>query len=248
MSKNKKRRNLIFGVLLLVITLKSAIWPGHTGTAHAATKQTATVPVLVSGSLTTVSADEHGPWWLEPSVTGVGIFLSAVFVVWQMRRQHRSALEVQRENSRHDLHLRVYYDIAEKVEAASDSLSRSGMWAYLIATNLGAYGHQARAFGQLPLPIPQRAMEFSRLDGDAQNKIGDVLLVLEKHEIIAPRLRIFRLVFGVSTAKLRDAQSALFSALLPRLPMDMPNGLVHVPQPLPTDAEIEALDALAKTY
>ena len=57
-----------------------------------------------------------------PLITILGIFVPASLIIWQIGRQHKNNIELQRENSREKLKLELYTEYRKTISKASDKI------------------------------------------------------------------------------------------------------------------------------
>ena len=91
-------------------------------------------------------------------LTFFGLVAAAGTVAWQLRRQHKSSLTLQRDNSREALKLRIYETLVAKVRALSDANIAASMYAFGIPYALESYRGELAA-GYQPSPVKQRVPE-----------------------------------------------------------------------------------------
>jgi hypothetical protein len=58
------------------------------------------------------------------------LIAAAGTVVWQMRKQHRNSLALQRENAREALKLRIYETLVQRIRTLSDANIEAAMYAF----------------------------------------------------------------------------------------------------------------------
>lgn len=116
-------------------------------------------------------------WWVQTAVSFVGIIIGAMLIVWQMGRQHRSSLQVQRSGMRNELMLSVYREIAEAVDASQKALQNT-------LTNVEVTP-MALQLGWSPPAEP----EMRERHGDATKRMVRLLWTMEKWEIVIPHFR-----------------------------------------------------------
>ncbi len=199
-------------------------------------------------SITEVEA--HRPWWLGDLITIIGIFAGAAMIVFQLGRQHKNELKIQKENYREQLRLEIYQEFSKILEEANDKTSDVGMYAFLIHTNFKIYINQANS-GLNPAPLRSRAIEFSNKYFEASNSIVKLIRLFEKYEIISPELDIFKLAVNVATHDMREAFQPLSSFLLQILPMDIVGNTGNAQLAnviIPTQEQVARLDELVSAY
>jgi len=190
------------------------------------------------------------PWWLGDLVTVIGILVGASMILYQLGRQHKNELKIQKENYREQRRLQIYQEFSKVLEEANDKTSDAGMYAFLISTNFKIYFDQVNS-GFNSTPLRARAIEFSNKHYDGSYSIIKLIRLFEKYEIISPELDIFKLAVNVATHDMRETFHPLYSFLLQILPMEIVDnaGNKHLVNVIsPTQEQITQLDAHVNTY
>ena len=154
-------------------------------------------------------------------ITLLGILVSASLIIWQLGRQHKNNIELQRENNREKLKLEIYTEYRKTISKASDKVGSAGTNARLIVTHFNIYVDQISK-GITPMPISDREPAFRDSHFDAINSIVDLIFVLEEYEIINPNLEIFRTAFSYANHCMTKAFHPFQQVLLEFLPYDVP--------------------------
>ena len=184
-------------------------------------------------------------------LTILGIIAAAAMVVWQLGRQHRSSLLLQRDNPREELKLRLHELPVQKIHKLSDANVSASMYAYMIPLfeNL----QMQIAHGLYASPPNQRAQEFSRLHSEASKALVELLKEFESWSIAFPGLEVFQTALNAAAHDAREAFTPLHTAFLRALPLDPPEDAPpHVPRPLVapplSDEEFAQLKTLVERY
>lgn len=72
-------------------------------------------------------------------LTVIGIIGAAVMVVWQLGRQHRSSLLLQRDNAREELKLPQHKVLIQRMRKLSPANVKAGLYAFMIPFNLETF-------------------------------------------------------------------------------------------------------------
>ena len=99
---------------------------------------------------------------LGPFTTLWGILVATKTVIWQLGRQHESSLDIQRENKREELKLRVYETLIQRMEKAQDCISKAWMYVFVLPGNIELQMRNVAA-GFQPIPLNQRGPKFAEL-------------------------------------------------------------------------------------
>lgn len=201
-------------------------------------------------STSTPTNENLRPWWLGDLINIFGIIIGVVIVVFQLGRQHRNGLNQQKENHREQFRIQIYQEFSRLLGIASEKISHSKMYAFLIPTHVHIY-HDQISKGFNPSPLPDRVMELNRRHYDSLQAAADLMILIERYQIVEPRLDIFRTALGVAHHDMLKAFGPLFDLLLTLLPSEipLPNGAhktVNIVNP--SDEQIDALEKLVDAY
>lgn len=180
----------------------------------------------------------------------LGLLAAAGTVVWQMRKQHKNSLALQRENAREALKLRIYETLVQRIRALSDANIEAAMYAFLIVPAIEGFQREQSA-GYRPSPIKQRAPTFSDLHSKAQRHLAELIVEFECWSIAFPGLNVFQVALNAAAYDARQSCPPLFSALLHILPMDPPACETDKPtiiHPPPSPEMFSALRRLIEQY
>lgn len=70
-------------------------------------------------------------------------------------------------------------------------------------------------------PISQRANVFGELHQISSRSITELIILIEKYEIVSPDLEIFKLAFNVASFDINKSYFPLFQCLLRMLPIEI---------------------------
>lgn len=180
----------------------------------------------------------------------LGIIAAAATVVWQMRRQHKSSLALQRENAKQALKLRIYETLIQRIRTLSDASITASMYAFGIIPAIETFRAEVTA-GRQPAPVQQRAPVFSDLHFKAEASVAELIVEFESWSIAFPGLNVFQIALNSAVYDVRQAFPPLYSALLQILPMDPPPGQAGKPtiiHPPPSPKALSELKSLIQEY
>lgn len=89
----------------------------------------------------------------------LGLIAATGTVVWQLRRQHRNSLALQRENAREAIKLPIYETLVQRIRALSDANIDAARYAFGILPAIESLQRE-RSAGNQP-PVEQRVPTFS---------------------------------------------------------------------------------------
>jgi len=166
------------------------------------------------------------------ALTIVVLIGGTLTVAWQLNRQHRSTLLLQRDNAREELKLKLHEILVQKVRKLSHANVSAAMYAYMIPFNLENFQRQLE-LGFSPAPINERSPEFSRLHTETNNSLIELIEEFESWSIAFPGLQIFQVALNSANHDARESFTPLFTALLSALPIDPPDGAPeNIPRPI----------------
>lgn len=164
-------------------------------------------------------------------LTLIGIIVGILIVIWQLGRQHKSSLLLQRENAREELKLRLHEILVQKVRKLSHANTAAAMYAFSIPFNLKIYQDQLSQ-GLRPSPVKERTPELSRLHWEAHAAYIELLQEFEAWSIAFPGLEVFQVALNTAAHDANKAFTPLFTGLLKVLPIDPPEDAPpSVPRP-----------------
>jgi hypothetical protein len=180
----------------------------------------------------------------------LGLIAATATVVWQLRRQHKNSLVLQRENAREALKLRIYETLVQRIRALSDANIEAAMYVFGILPAIESFQREHSA-GNRPVPVEQRVPTFSALHFKAERCLAELIVEFECWSIAFPGLSVFQVALNAAAYDVRESFPPLFSALLPILPMDPPaaqTGKPTIVHPPPSPEAFLALKYLIEKY
>lgn len=193
-------------------------------------------------------------WWFALSDAMRGAFIGAgstivaaglggFAVVHQIGRQARHAIDQSKLNERIRLKLSIYEGLAEVCKRVTNGSVK--LPSALLRVNLEL--RSARTFHDLgrPVPIPH-ARPIPLLDevSELNDASIEFIRLIEKWEIIDPRLKIFQTAMNVAMHDVRVAfQRNYFNNITSVLPLDLPQGGI-IPWDPPNDAVMAKIEEL----
>ena len=180
----------------------------------------------------------------------LGLIAAAGTVAWQMSKQHKNSLTLQRENAREALKLRIYETLVQRIRTLSDANIEAAMYAFGILPAIESVQRE-QAAGYQPAPIKQRVPTFSDLHFKAERHLVELIVEFECWSIAFPGLNVFQIALNAVAYDVRQSFPPLFSALLDILPMDPPptqTGKPTIVHPPPSPEVFLALKRLIEEY
>lgn len=184
--------------------------------------------------------------WVSPVMSAIGLIVSVGIVLYQLGRQHKSSLELQRSNSREALKLRIYEIFIEKAKAFAEAELRASSYARSMQRDLES-AKFAIEIGLRPQVSMIRAAEFSRLNYEAARSLTEVIFSIEQWEVAFESGELFRIAFSSATHDIDDAFLPLYHEAIRIFPTDLPSGGT-VDQPLPDAERLAAFSRLVDDY
>lgn len=184
--------------------------------------------------------------WVTVGITTISVVVSVGIVLYQLGRQHKGSLKLQRSNAREALRLKVYELLGDKAQSFSDADSEAGSYARSIIREF----ESATWAAEIGLPRETsklRAQELSKLHYEASSALVELIVSIENWEIAFPAAELFRIAFSSASHDVEDAFHPLFLEAVRFLPGDMPDGTT-VSQPLPSCEKAAEIKALVEAY
>jgi hypothetical protein len=75
----------------------------------------------------------------------LGLIAAAGTVVWQMRKQHKNSLALQREIAREALKLQIYETLLQRILTVSDAYIAASMYAFRILPAIEGFQREQSA-------------------------------------------------------------------------------------------------------
>ncbi len=237
-----------YKIFILTVILLLSISTG----ASAINKKDPAKELLVTKTITkpVVAVVPVKPWWLGDLITVVGILVGALMIVWQLNRQHKNELKIQKDNFREQLRLEIYQEFSIILEEVANKVTDAGGYAHIIPVNLRINNDLINS-GINASPLNSRAIDYSHKHGEAMFSIVKLIRLFEKYEIISPELGIFKMAINVASYDIGEISGPLHTILLRVLPMEIPDdrGNIHLGNVvIPTQEQISQVDALAGKY
>ncbi len=157
----------------------------------------------------------------DPLINLIGIMVAAFLIIWKMDRQHKSSLQLQRENFRAELRLQIYKEIGQKISDALEKILEVGNMVRSTGLRFDTY-FQELSLGITPSPIPDREKRIRSAHFEALKSITQLVSKMEEYEIVNPNLSIFRAALNASHYDIMENFWPLQSNLLLYLPHDIP--------------------------
>jgi hypothetical protein len=138
---------------------------------------------------------------ISDSLKAPGLIAAAGTVVWQMRKQHKNSLALQRENAREALKLRIYETLVQRIRTLSDTNIEAAMYAFGILPAIESVQREQSA-GYQPSPMKQRALTFSDLHFKAKHQLAELIVEFECWSIAFPGLNVFQVALNAAAHRL----------------------------------------------
>ena len=192
-------------------------------------------------------------WWLKRFIEIVSVFLDIAIIVWQISRQHRNILQIQKENFKEKLRLEIYQDLIKNVDNANSIVSKLSAKSMTIPISLETYQRQL-SLGSNPNPPRYRALELSEAHHSINKSIVCLFHSFESYNIAVPKFSIFQLALNSALHDAQETFSPFFSKLMKYLPMDVsesdqgPNMPPIIVPAAPNEKELVLIRDLGEKY
>jgi len=181
------------------------------------------------------------------------IVISAFLIIWQLSRQHKNNLKLQRENNQEKLKLEIFKEYSKAITEASEKIESIHGAANCITISLTGYSTSV-SMGINQSPISERAVNFIDGHSAALKALTDLMFLLEKYEIINPNLKIFDAAFACAHYDMSKTFPPFHKILMKFLPYDVPKTNqerlgtnVIIPQ-IPSEDDIIKVSEIAQPY
>lgn len=185
-------------------------------------------------------------------LTLIGIIVGAIVVVWQIGRQHRSSLELQKRNSQEALKLEIYKRLTLRLRDVTRTNVTAMMYAVNIPSRIEIFQNSIK--NNMPLLFPRkRAVEFSSLHSAANDALTALIQEFEAWSIVFPEFELFQTALNSANHDARNTSNELFNRFILTLPTDPPqDAQPEVPRsilgsPVSSD-QLSALENLVEEY
>ena len=161
-------------------------------------------------------------------------------IAWQLGRQGRLTREDAKLAQQREFKNRLFHEGLDAAHSMSIAATEFGSYLRKVRMQLWIAKERAKEGTQF---IPDvRFTEVMDLYGRFSDARLDFVFLVEQRRIIDPRMTLFRTAISAATHEFGERYPREFGqALIPRLPMDMPNGRT-CPYSPPDDAAMEAID------
>jgi hypothetical protein len=206
-----------------------SFWKGHTGNnrygilSFADLANEILITVKASNAREDLTNAETGPTYSERSAsvdhnsdrhrrTGL------ITVVWQIGKQYRLNLDLQREHLQDELHLKIYKDLADQIIAAQLAIGKVMSWLSVTEVQVASN----------PLDVKFNNQDLVDKHFESQSKLSPVIQILETFEIVIPRSRVFRLAFSEQASECHKRLTEVLPELSKILAYQMVKGTTDV--------------------
>lgn len=149
-----------------------------------------------------------------------GIIAGTLAIIWQINRQHKNNLKLQKENYKDKIKLEIYQVLGSKIRVANNKCTKLNTYIKFAPVSLELYVNSV-SHGVKVKPVEERAEVFSELYFSLCDSIVDLVTILEEYEIASPSLRVFRMAILSSNHDLAEMQKKLHNEFLKCLPIDI---------------------------
>lgn len=156
----------------------------------------------------------------------VGITIGAVIVFWQVGRNHRINIDLQRENYKEQLKLKIYETLADAIIDAQQS--KAQLWTTVVTTHgkISSYWYQKKELHLNPSPINVRIHTLMNANETFGCSMSKLINNIERYEAALPKFDIFRKLFVIMSDIMRQAFINYYTMVIGYLPTDVPPELI----------------------
>jgi len=190
------------------------------------------------------------PWWLGDLLTFLSILVGVIIVIYQLGRQHRNELTLQKENYREQFRIQIYQEFSKLLGIAVEKNLHSQMYAFHIPMHVHNYRDENKK-GFSPAPLRDRVMDLNKRHFDSLRSANDLMSLIERYQIVDPKLDIFITAISVAHYDMSETFNALYPFLFEILPNEipLPNGSYHLVNVIiPSDEQGSELEKFVDAY
>ncbi len=194
------------------------------------------------------------PWWLGYLINVASIIIGALIVIWQMGRQHRNSLALQKRTMRDQMHLEIYKEIAEKIQVSIHALSNTMSNIVHLPLKFSVQRMIQTTLQLEQKPIEDRAQSIIDLHFNASKSIISLMATMETYEIAIPNFTMFRHYFSEQLQLFDKMFLDFHEEVIQFLPIDVSEdqaqklGTKVIVRKSPDDEQINKLKTLANKY
>lgn len=214
-------------------------------------------------------------FWIQTILTIASILIGALLVIWQIGRQFRDSMQLNRQNRKNELYLEIYKDFETSIDMAIKSISNS-MSTVIVLPNkfitqnlildfMKKHHDKVRSIYtrlslnvDVPLtrlhPIEERATQILDLNNQAQMNVIKLIRKLESYEIAFMDFSKIKQGITQQLEKYRELHSKFYYQIVPYLPMDVPEtqkeklGESVITPQSPSEDQIKILQEISNEY
>lgn len=166
----------------------------------------------------------YSPERMEMS-TGDVIQIAAIIVglialSFQIYWQHKSSLKLQRDNFKQETKIKIYDDIAKKINEANEKIIKAQTAVESAISNLKLYLYTTENWNR-DFIISDRAAEINDGHYATLNNINEVSRKVEQNLFINPKLSIFITAFNSIQYDIMESYQKISQKLMDSLPIEV---------------------------
>ena len=199
---------------------------------------------------TSVSASQNSPKIPWDSIINLcGIVVGALLIVWQMNRQHKSNLELQKANHKDSIRLQVYKEISLDIADAMRKYSEAHA-----LVNRAYMQYRNCLIIDMFKTVRVTYNELSDAQFSFLHSITHLMCKLEEYEIIDRNLSIFRLAFTSAHYNVQETFFAFQRIFFNYMRFDVPKerqeelGSDVLHPKAPSEEELEKIEKAYEDY
>jgi hypothetical protein len=155
-------------------------------------------------------------------VTLSGIVVGALMIIWQLNRQHKDNLRLQRNNHKEELKLAVHRQISKDVRYAMEKWKAIQILIHSITRQYHNCLLSQESRDNTSAKLHTTVMDVQQAHRDAIHSITRLMGRLEECEIVDTNMKIFRLAFYSVIQITEEAYEEFLHAIFSYLPCDVP--------------------------
>lgn len=159
--------------------------------------------------------------YIQPGVTIIGFLVGFGLILFQLNRQHRNNLELQRQQFKAKVQQEIFNDISDGIYQATNAHVKLSGKLFAVRQKIDTNLFFKRE-GIDPKPLSERTNDYIDLHYTFSNSIIELIYILEKYVITDRIFEIFNMALQSVSYDLDKSYQAVNDSLIKFLPIDIP--------------------------
>jgi len=159
--------------------------------------------------------------YIESGITILGFLVTFSIVLFQINRQHKSNLKLQRQHFKNQIKLQIFKEIDERITVTTNTYVKLSSQVHLVVTTIDNNIFLKKE-GVIPKPLLERSYDYIDYHSSFSKSVLELIYILEKYVITDRIFEIFNIALQSSSYELEKTFQPLHKSLLKFLPVDVP--------------------------